>query len=368
MISQPVSLRPFRHHGDTGDMIALSLSNMLLSFATLSLWRFWGRTKVRRQLWGDVEAWGDPVEYTGTGKELFIGFLVVLVSVYLPLVAGYSWANLLIARRDPWGGLLAGVLYLLTVFLIYAGTYRARRYQLSRTVWRGIRGGQDGSALRFGLIATGIALLGLLSLGWTAPWGEMLLARYKMRHTRFGDRAFDCDAVARGLYRRFAAIWVAGVLCGVAIAALIGGVATLLGTIPGLPKGPGGVSMAPAFAAILVLFGFLPLGLIIMALPMAWYRAGFYRQLAAGTSFSGHRFSAEVRTWGLIRLFVGNLLISLFSLGVLRPWAALRVFRFGCAMITIDGEPDFAAVAQTADTGPRSGEGLISVLDGAGEF
>lgn len=334
-------------------MIITSLVNLALSVLTLSLWRFWGRTRVRRLLWRGVEAWGDPVDYVGTGKELFIGFLVVLALVYMPLAALYGWANLMLSHDDPRGGLLIGGLYLVTVFLIHAGLYRARRYQLSRTVWRGIRGGQGGLAWRYGLMAVAIWLLFPLTLGWIWPWGEMALARYKLRHTRFGDRAFSCEATAGGLYRRFAVAWLCGAGCGAMV---------VLGALSMTAAWASGVDMRAMLVALSVV------SLLIMVLPWAWYRAGFYRRLAAGTGYVGASFAVDIRTWGVLRLYFGNLVITVFSLGVLRPWAALRLFRYACAVISVSGEPDFAAIAQNSDARPGSGEGLISVLDGAGEF
>lgn len=339
-------------------MIRLALVNLGLNIATLSFWRFWGRTRVRRLLWGGSSAWGDPVEYTGTGRELFKGFLLALVVIYLPLVGLYGWAQMLVAAADLRGGLILAGLYPLTVFLIAAGSYRARRYQLSRTVWRGIRGGQTGSAIGYALRGMAVWLLVPLSLGWALPWGEMMLARYRLGHTTFGDRPFTCDAGTKGLYGWMALMWV----CGVAYLVVVGTLGAVVSSIPA----EWGID--PQVAGGLYAIGLAIGALLVLVLPWAGYRAAAYTNLATGTAFEGHRFAAGVTTWPLIRLALGNLLISLLSLGILRPWAAVRIFRFGCGVITIDGVPDFAAIHQTADTGPASGEGLISVLDGAGEF
>ena len=339
-------------------MIRLALANLGLNIVTLSFWRFWGRTKVRHLLWDGTTVWDDPVEYTGTGKELFKGFLLALVAIYLPLVAGFGWAQVLAAKGDPRGALMISVLYPLTLFLIGVGSFRARRYQLSRTVWRGIRGGQTGSAAGYALRSMAVWLLVPLSLGWALPWGEMMLARYRMGHTTFGDRPFRCHADTKGLYGRMAVIWLCGVVY-LALAAALGVAAAGMAAGAGIGRSAVGGLYAAALA----------LGAVfVLAWPWARYRAALYANLAAGTSFDEARFSAEVGTWPLMRLAVGNILISLLSLGLLRPWAALRVFRFSCAAIAIDGVPDFAAIHQTADTGPRTGEGLISVLDAAGEF
>jgi uncharacterized membrane protein YjgN (DUF898 family) len=350
--------RPFSHSGGTGAMIRLALVNLVLSVITLSLYRFWGKTRVRRLLWSGTSAWNDPVEYVGTGKELFIGFLMVLFLIYLPVVAGFSWAQVLISTGNPLGGVVLSVLYLLTVLLVAVGLFRARRYQMSRTVWRGIRGGQTGSAWGYAARSLLVWLAVPMSLGWAWPWGDMMLARYRFNNTTFGDRHLKCDATSSGLYGRFALVWFSGL----AFAALAGGLAASMATLVELEE----VDEAAAglgFTLILALASVL-----ILALPWAWYRAGFYRKLAAGIEFEGSRFSADTGAWRIMRLVAGNMVISMFSLGILRPWASLRTFRYGCSIIGVEGEPDFAAVHRSGEAGPKSGEGLVAVFDGAGEF
>jgi uncharacterized membrane protein YjgN (DUF898 family) len=351
-VSDETTTKPFANAGASGPMIRLALVNILLSIATLSIWRFWGRTKVRRLLWGGTTAWGDPVEYVGTGKELFTGFLLALLVIYLPLGVLWTWAQTLVVGQDPMGAVMISVLYPLTMFLISMGLFRARRYQLSRTVWRGIRGGQTGSALVYAGLSMLVWVLVPLSLGWALPWGEMKLARYRLSHTTFGDKALVCGAKAGPLYRPFLGLWLVGLAAPLlgslalwALMAVGGSVAMVLGT-------------PVAVIAAILLLGRLWVG----------YRVAFYRSLAEGTAFEGARFGAAIQMGPLFRLWFGNMLISVLSLGILRPWAALRVFRFTCARLEVTGEPDFEAVRQSTQANPKMGEGLVTVLDGVGEF
>lgn len=349
---------PFDYSGRTGGMVRLALINLLLSVLTLSVYRFWGKTKVRSRLWSGIRAWGDPVEYTGTGRELFIGFLIVLLAVYAPLVAAAAGAQALLVAGSPLGGVLLSLLYFVTVLLVAAGLFRARRYQLSRTRWRGIRGGQDGSAISYALRSMLVWAALPLSLGWAWPAGEMWLARYRFNHTVFGDRRFACDAGTKGLYGRFLLVWISGLVFFLVVS-FLGWAAADVGRAAGLEREAATLLFLPVAAVAAAL---------TLGLPWAWYRAAFYRNLAAGLSFEGCRFSADIGTWSLVRLAAGNAVISFLSLGILRPWAALRVFRYGCAAVAVEGEPDFARVGRNEDGGPRSGEGLAAVFDGAGEF
>lgn len=348
---------PFAHHGRTGAMIRLALKNLLLMIVTFSLWRFWGKTRVRRELWAGTSAWGDTAEYTGTGKELFLGFIVALVAVFMPFVVAMGAAQAAVAAGHDWAALLVLLLQLLIVVLAAAGLYRARRYQLTRTLWRGIRGGQTGEAWRYGLMFLGVTFITVLTLGWALPWGEMGLARYRLDNTTFGDCKFECDAKARPLYKRFVVVWLAGVVFFVGIGAGFSATQHLLDD--------------PDKIFLVVLAGYVlavPWALLTLGLPLAWYRAAFQRQLAAHTRFDGIAFSLEATTGGLVKLALGNFFIGLLSLGILRPWAALRIFRYGCTHLRMAAEPNWERVHQGAAARLRTGEGLAAVFDGAGEF
>ena len=352
---------PFVHHGSTGAMVRLSLVNLLLNVVTLSLWRFWGKTRVRRLLWSGTDAWGDPAEYTGRGGELFLGFIVVMVAVFTPIIVAMTAAQAAVMAGDVWAQGVIVALQVLIVVLAGAGLYRARRYQLTRTVWRGIRGGQSGEAWRYGVMMIAVGLASALTLGWAWPWAEMTLARYRMGNTTFGDARFECDARARPLYKRFAVLWLAGLVFMAGLAVAIGGTITYF---EGMDDG------SAEFLAVVVAFyvGGALWALLTIGLPLAWYRAGFLRQLAAHTRFAGISFALEATTGSLMRLALGNWLISILSLGVLRPWTAQRVFRYACAHLRTSGEPDWQVVCQAPESRTRMGEGMAAVFDGAGEF
>lgn len=350
-------IAPFAHDGRAGAMIRLSLLNLALNVVTLSLWRFWGKTRVRQALWSGTTAWGDPAEYTGTGRELFLGFLIIVFAVFLPLTVALGAAQAAVKAGQGWANLLILLLQLLIAVLAAAGMYRARRYQLSRTLWRGIRAGQGGKAMTYGLIFLGVSMASAFSLGWAIPWAEIELACYRMDNTTFGDSRFRCDARPGPLYKRFAVLWVCGIVFLVGIAGLIAAAAPYIQS-----------AGTPAPAIIGAVLAGMAWTLLTIALPMAWYRAGFLRHLAAHTSFDGIAFSLNATTDGLMKLALGNWLISMLSLGILRPWAAQRTFRYACAHLQMAAEPDWARVHQSEAVILRTGEGLSAVFDGAGEF
>ncbi|MGE5547777.1 MAG: YjgN family protein [Solirubrobacterales bacterium] len=345
------------HHGRNGAAASLAVKNLLLTVLTLGVYRFWAKTNLRRLLWGNTAAWGDPIEYTGTGKELFVGVLVVMLVVFLPLAAAQTTIRLTLDGQDQ--VIATQLLNVLVMLLIPAGLYRARRYQLSRTQWRGIRGGLGGSAWRYAMLVFQGGILCALTLGWWWPRLEMRLARYRWDHTSFGTQSFACNPRIAPLYLSFSMLWAGSVAAVLAV--VIGSSFMYEGAA--ILEEKSRIGLAAGTAAMIG----LPAALLLV-LPYAAYRACMVRELAAGLTFGATRFSSEITTWGMIKLGFGNWMISLLSLGILRPVATMRTFRYVCGVLNIHGQPDFAAIRQSEAERPRSGEGLVAVLDGAGDF
>ncbi|HEY8442705.1 MAG TPA: DUF898 family protein [Xanthobacteraceae bacterium] len=80
----------------------LARGAVLLMF-TLGLYRFWLTTDVRRFLWSNTELDGESFEYTGTARELLLGFLIA-IAVLVPLHAAFFVIAL--AFGDRFGSLL----------------------------------------------------------------------------------------------------------------------------------------------------------------------------------------------------------------------------------------------------------------------
>ena len=81
--------------GKGSDYIGLGFKVFFLKIITLGIYHFWGKTEVRKRLWNHVRVNSEPLEYTGTGMELFLGFLIVMLVVFLPLFLGITALQLL---------------------------------------------------------------------------------------------------------------------------------------------------------------------------------------------------------------------------------------------------------------------------------
>ena len=137
--------------GRRGPLASLLLKNLLLTTVTIGFYRFWAKTRARRFLWSYTRILGEPLEYLGTGRELFIGFLIV-VAILVPLAAIWSVItdfNIALSSSVFQPVALNAVYYLAVFLLIQVAVYRMWRYRLTRTVWRGVRFGLDGSSVQY---------------------------------------------------------------------------------------------------------------------------------------------------------------------------------------------------------------------------
>ncbi len=196
----------------------LVLRTTLLTVLTLGIYRFWAKTRIRRYIWSHVSILGERFEYTGLGRELFFGFLIVL-AIFAALTLVSNLLQIALAGFGPWGGPAVNLAYLgLIFYLLPVATYRARRYQLSRTLWRGVRGSQTGSSFAYGAWAFGLQLLSYLTLGLIAPFMRTMLYRRRITNTWLGDQQFSFEGGAARLY----APWMLVFLPGAVAVAMVG--------------------------------------------------------------------------------------------------------------------------------------------------
>lgn len=198
--------------GENGEFRSLVTRGALLEIVTFGFYRFWLATNMRRHLWSNSSVAGDALEYTGTGRELLIGFLFAL-TILVPIYLVYFVIGIEAERWQAFAGVPFGLLYY--GFWQFA-VYRARRYRLTRTLWRGVRFWMTGSGTAYALRAFGWTLLTVVTLGLAYPWRAAALERYKMGHTFYGDLPGRFEGEGWDFFKRGWWLWllVLGLIAG----------------------------------------------------------------------------------------------------------------------------------------------------------
>jgi uncharacterized membrane protein YjgN (DUF898 family) len=200
----PAPANPTRFAGDERAFWRLLIRGAVLLLVTLGIYRFWLVTDVRRALWNNSQIAGDYLEYIGTARELLLGFLIAVV-LLVPVNAVFFLATLTGGRIAQIAGTVAfAALAALGQFAVY----RARRYRLSRTVYRGIRFHQTGSAIRYAVCAIFWWAMIVLTLGLAYPFAQASLERFKLHNTWLGDLQGQFTGSGFRLFFRGILLWI----------------------------------------------------------------------------------------------------------------------------------------------------------------
>jgi uncharacterized membrane protein YjgN (DUF898 family) len=191
----------------------LMIRGAALLLVTLGIYRFWLATDQRRFLWANTVIAGDALEYTGTARELLIGFLIA-IAVLIPI-----YGVLFLASVEYIGQLSTVIAFLALALFGQFAIYRARRYRLTRTIFRGVRLHQSGSAWLYAVYSMLCWALILLTLGLAYPWAQAGLERYKMRHTFYGTARGRFAGSGTRLFVKGIALWL--VVAGPLLAGLL---------------------------------------------------------------------------------------------------------------------------------------------------
>jgi uncharacterized membrane protein YjgN (DUF898 family) len=92
------------------------------------------------------------------------------------------------------------------------------------------------------------------------------------------------------------------------------------------------------------------------------YQAAALRSVAAGISFDGVRLKMRVRWAEMAWLTLSNAMLLVFTLGFLMPFVQARTAQFLIIRLEPSGETDLSTIRQSADAGPRHGEGLADAF------
>lgn len=344
-------------------LTGLVIVNLLLTMITLGIYSFWAKTEVRKHIWSSIHINGEPLEYTGRGMELFLGMLIVGALIIVPLSILQGVLPMMISADIFVYAALQALALLLILFLVGVGTYRAWRYRMSRTRWRGIRGTLAGSPTAYGFSYFWRFFVMIFTLGWAYPWWKTSLFRLKTNDMRFGDVPFRFEGSAASLYAPFATVWIGAVL----IFAGAGSIWWAFGDLAGRAlMGEGadapdlGLQVILAFVLVFVV---VPIVLVLSNLLWVFYKAAELRLFGNRTSFGTIQFRLNVTVWSLITLAIGNVLIMLFTLGIGLPFVQRRLVRYVVDRLETEGTLDINAILQSQQGLDRTGEGIAEAFD-----
>lgn len=298
--------------GSGNEYFEIAVLNWVLSLLTLGLYGAWARIRTYRFFYASTHLGGYEFRFTGDGWPLFKGLVlagVFLGAVQVVFIFAFAW-DVPILR------IVFAVMYVL--FLIYLGHYayfRARRYRFAHTTYRQIRFRLDGSPSEFAMGALVRSLGALVTLGLLYPLYLNYVYRSIYNNLSYGTLRFRYTGDDDEFMRL---------------------------TVPGF---------------VLVV---LTLGVYYF-----WWYPRVYSYRVYHLHVEGSRLHTDViRPFDLFKLRAIDFALTVFTLGVGAPFAAVRSADFFVRRLRLEGTLDLDDAEQTGRSEMSTiGEGLADELD-----
>ncbi len=399
-ISQSIEAHPLEFTGRGGEYFRVWIVNVLLSIITLGFYTPWARRRTAQYFYGHTLVANSPLEFTAQQRKMVMGFVMLVLITLAYNIAANTGQDTAVAVLLLAGAVLAPFIW---------GS--AMRFRLSATRWRGLRLQFTASWREVYTASWPVFALALLWIGLV--FGLQALAPEVVQAVQeLGDEAprkrlppitpvmvglvvlglvlsvlfiirleynFKSLLVLRAqvgaepgrwkpVYMDFVKIWLATVavfiLCvlgiGLLLAALIGGSFAIIAS---LTKSLGMWLFAMIIVAIVAGI-FL---LFLASAPARAYREARMFQLMwnnIGLSQVA-RFKCRLRTRSYILLRLKNMLFTLLTLGLYRPFARVNEYRMKVESVTLHVKGGVGQVAGAMVRQQQDGVG-DALADAAG--
>jgi len=315
----PLEMRrhPFEFHGTAREYFGIWIVNVLLTILTVGIYSAWAKVRRLRYFHGNTRLAGSSFDYHARPVQILAGRIIVLAILIVYNLSAYFLPQI-----------VSGIIGIAFLFAIPWFVARGLRFRARVTSYRNVRfdftGGYGGAFLSY--------LLGSMltwgTLGLLAPIGSQWIWNYTLGNLRYGDRPIRCDPRLEKLYGQLvmpAAVFLGGLVAivGIGVIAFVAALGTSLDVESYLPSDFAVIGiLAAIYAAMLPFF-------LLYVLVGLLYGAGARNVALNETVIDGrHILASTIGRWRFAWIAISNFFATLFTLGLLRPWAAVRMARY----------------------------------------
>ena len=298
----------FCFHGKGFDLFSIFIVNVLLIIVTLGVYYFWGKVKIKRYLYSQLEFDGDRFSFHGRGKELFIGGIIGIFFLILAIGSKYlieaSKNNYIIAVSVI---LLMGLICLIPVIFVLS-----RRYYLSRSSWRGIRFSFRGKISSFYRVIIRGVFLTIITFGLYTPFLRNRIKQFFINNSYFGNQKFNYNGNGREVFKNYAKAFFLYLPLTALSVFLVTYIIDLVGLIVGKDMESATLAIIRSVCVYLSIY-----------VVFLWFEFWFTKYVWNNTTFLDAEFVLNMRFIPYMKLKTGNLFIYLF----INSWIGLAL---GC--------------------------------------
>ena len=327
--SRPARDLDVNFSGQTGEYFRIWIVNIALTVLTLGIYSAWAKVRTLRYFYSHTSIEGAHFDYHATPQAILIGRLIAAA-----LVAAYYFGS----QYVPAVALSIIVIVVLAVPWLMV---RSRSFQMRNTSFNGIRFDFRRNYVdSFKVIYGGVAFT-IITLGLGAPSAIYWRNRFVANNSGYGRTAFEFRGRAGAFYAIFwksVGLAIAGVLVTMAVLIPVTGALTGVSNEPGM--------MAEIVSTLVV----LPIFFVYMAIGV--YVQVRQRNYVWNSTFLGDNgFSSSLSVRTMVWIYASNILAIIFSLGLMIPWAKIRLARYRAEHMTVlmTDELDAFMTANTRD-------------------
>ncbi|MGZ4958442.1 MAG: YjgN family protein [Methylomonas sp.] len=334
--------KTLRFTGNGRDYFRIWIVNVFLSIVTLGIYSAWAKVRRNQYFYRHTQLDGARFDYHGDPKVILKGRIVAFLLFAVYVVTG---------KVDPLIQLLVlGVIMLVMPWLVV----RALRFRLHNTSYRGLRlsfHGQTMDAYR-SLLLWPIAAFITAGLLW--PLAKQRITRYLRENSAYGNVFFKFSAGASRFYYLYAMIFLITLLNFAAAVT----VTQLLSSSDAPVVEGDNLNMTSIGAGIV----WALVGLAVFVTP--YITARMQNLVWNHTTLGDHRFSSAARTHDLFGIMFSNMLFTILTLGLFKPFADIRLVRYRLEHIAVRPDGDLEQfVAGQQSQASATGDEMADMFD-----
>ena len=324
----------FDFTGTAGEYFGIWIVNTLLRVLTLGIYSPWAKVRKRRYFYCNTLLDNAPFDYLADPLAILKGWFIA--GVFFGL---YSLGS----QISP----LLGSVFM----LIFAGVFpwvivRSRIFNLRNSTLRNIRFSFRHDYQEAYLVFLGWPALSMLTLGILAPVALHRQKRFLVENSSYGTTRFSFDATPQDYYRVFIPLVVTVAVGGALVAvAAVSGKAAPGNLLPGLMAIP-----------LLLLF------FVFYYIVGVWVPTAITNITWNATRLGEFRFRSSLRARELAWIYASNAIAIPLSLGLLAPWATVRLTRYRLERLTLTGAGGLDTAAAADEQVDATGEELGDML------
>jgi uncharacterized membrane protein YjgN (DUF898 family) len=303
----------FEFHGDAREYFRIWIVNLALSIVTLGIYSAWAKVRTQRYFYANTRLAGTPFDYQAQPLQILKGRLIALV-----LFGGYALAGQFSVKLQL---SIAALIAVLAPWLVVRGAAFRARY----SAWRGInfRFVPDyGEAyIRYLLIYLFLPL----TLGLVYPFIKAKQKIFLVEHHRYGGAAFRFHATPGQFYPPYLGAFLAMIAWAFAVTT-IGG-ALLSSTIDGSSAAPHALPTAFMLLPLMMYAGYFAI--------FAFLSAVLANLVYNNIEIAGNRLHSTLEGPRLTWIYFSNTLAILASVGMLIPWAMIRLAHYRAERLSL---------------------------------